>query len=138
MAVTRYSSGGIYEDAVGYSRVVVAAGYGGTTGWTAGTTALVNGVVRHPGEAYAQGVVALQAALFALERAGFARTDTVQTRMYVVDLPAHAEDVGRAHAEVLGSVRPAATMVGVAALVDAGLLVEVELVAWRPDDGSAA
>ena len=50
MAVERFSSGGIYEDEVGYSRVVVASGYGGHTGWTAGTTAMVNGVVAHPGD----------------------------------------------------------------------------------------
>ena len=54
MPVERFSSGGIYEDEVGYSRVVVASGYGGHTGWTAGTTAMVNGVVAHPGDAQAQ------------------------------------------------------------------------------------
>lgn len=138
MTIQRFSSGGIYEDTVGYSRVVVCPGHDGSTAWTAGTTALVNGVVRHPGDAYAQAMVAFQAALFALERAGFTRGDTVQTRMYVVDVAAHAEAVGRAHAEVLGSVRPVATMVGVAGLVDPDLLVEVEVVAWRPDGDSAA
>lgn len=138
MPVERYSSGGIYEEEVGYSRVVVTYGYGGASGWTAGTTAMVNGVVQHPGDAYLQGLVAFQAALFALERAGFARTDTVMTRMYVVGIEAHAEAVGRAHAELLGHVRPAATMVGVAALVHPQMLVEVEVVAWRPEDEPAA
>ena len=97
MPVERFASGGIYEDEVGYSRVVVASGYGGHTGWTAGTTAMVNGVVAHPGDALGQALVAFQAALFALERAGFSRTDTVQTRMYVVDVAANADAVGRAH-----------------------------------------
>ena len=97
MPVERFSSGGIYEDEVGYSRVVVASGYAGHTGWTAGTTAMVNGVVLHAGDAQAQAAVAFQAALFALERAGFSRADTVQTRMYVVDVAAHADAVGRAH-----------------------------------------
>jgi enamine deaminase RidA (YjgF/YER057c/UK114 family) len=138
VTIQRFSSGGIYEEAVGYSRVVVCPGHDGATGWTAGTTALVNGRVQHPGDAYRQALVAFQAALFALERAGFSPGDTVQTRMYVVGLASHAEAVGRAHAELLGRVRPAATMVGVAELVDPGLLVEVEVVAWRPDDGSAA
>lgn len=138
MSIQRYSSGGPYEESVGYSRVVVCPGYDGSTGMTAGTTSLVNGVVQHPGDAYAQAVVALQSALFALERAGFAPTDTVQSRMYVVDLATHAEAVGRAHAEVLGLVRPASTMVGVAALVDPAMLVEVEVVAWCADGGPAA
>lgn len=138
MSIERYPSGGPWEDVVGYSRVAVAAGHGGTTGWTAGTTATVNGVVQHPGDAYAQALVAFQAALFALERAGFAREDVVQSRMYVVDLAHHCDAVGRAHAELLGEVRPAATMVGVAGLVDRDMLVEVELVAWHPQDDSAA
>ncbi len=138
MPVERFSSGGIYEDEVGYSRVVVASGYGGHTGWTAGTTAMVNGVVLHPGDAQAQAAVAFQAALFALERAGFSRADTVQTRMYVVDVPTHADAVGQAHAALFDDIRPAATMVGVTALVHPQMLVEVEVVAWRPEDDSAA
>ncbi|MGB7982672.1 MAG: Rid family hydrolase [Candidatus Nanopelagicales bacterium] len=138
MAVHRFSSGGIYEDLVGYSRVVVASGFAGHTGWTAGTTALVNGVVQHPGDPQGQARVAFQSALFALERSGFARADIVQTRMYVVDLAAHCDAVGRAHADLFDEVRPAATMIGVSALVDPQMLVEVELVAWRPEDGSAA
>jgi enamine deaminase RidA (YjgF/YER057c/UK114 family) len=138
MPVERFASGGIYEDEVGYSRVVVASGYGGHTGWTAGTTSMVNGAVVHPGDAHAQAVVAFQAALFALERAGFSRADTVQTRMYVVDVATHSASVGHAHAEIFGAIRPAATMVGVSGLVHPQMLVEVEVVAWRPEDDSAA
>jgi enamine deaminase RidA (YjgF/YER057c/UK114 family) len=138
MPIERFSSGGIFEDEVGYSRVVVASGCGGHTGWTAGTTAMVNGAVAHPGDPRAQAVVAFQSALFALERAGFSRDDVVQTRMYVVDVAAHAEAVGQAHAQIVGSIRPAATMVGVSALVHPQMLVEVEVVAWRPQDDSAA
>jgi enamine deaminase RidA (YjgF/YER057c/UK114 family) len=138
MPVERFASGGIYEDEVGYSRVVVASGYGGHTGWTAGTTSMVNGAVAHIGDAQGQAAVAFQAALFALERAGFSRADTVQTRMYVVDVAAHADAVGRAHAEIFGGIRPAATMVGVSGLVHPQMLVEVEVVAWRPQDDPAA
>ncbi len=138
MPVERFASGGFYEDEVGYSRVVVASGYGGHTGWTAGTTAMVNGVVAHPGDPHGQALVAFQAALFALERAGFSRTDTVQTRMYVVDVATSADAVGRAHSQIFGAVRPAATMVGVSGLVHPEMLVEVEVVAWRPEDDSAA
>jgi enamine deaminase RidA (YjgF/YER057c/UK114 family) len=138
MPVERFASGGMYEDEVGYSRVVVASSYGGHTGWTAGTTSIVNGVLVHPGDAHAQAVVAFQAALFALERAGFSRADTVQTRMYVVDVATHAEAVGHAHSEIFGTIRPAATMVGVSGLVQPQMLVEVEVVAWRPEDDSAA
>ncbi|MCU0282295.1 MAG: Rid family hydrolase [Candidatus Nanopelagicales bacterium] len=138
MPVERYASGGPYEDVVGYSRVVVTHGPGGRTGVTAGTTALVNGVVQHPEDAYAQALVAFQSALFALERAGFARTDVIQTRMYLPAIARDADAVGRAHAMLFDEVRPAATMLGVAGLVDPAMLVEVEVVAWRPEDDSAA
>jgi enamine deaminase RidA (YjgF/YER057c/UK114 family) len=138
MSVERFSSGGVYEEQVGYSRVVVASGYAGSTAWTAGTTAMVNGEVAHPGNAQSQAVVAFQAALFALERAGFDAADVVQTRMYVVDVASNADAVGRGHAGLFADIRPAATMVGVSALVHPEMLVEVELVAWRPEDEDAA
>ena len=121
----RLGSGGPYEDRVGYSRVVVA----GDLAWTAGCTALVGGELVGAGDAYAQARAALGFALDQLARAGFALDTVVQCRMYVVDIAAHADDVGRAHAEVLGATRPAATMVGVPELIDPRLLVEVELVA---------
>ena len=66
---------------------------------------------------------------------GFDRDEVVQTRMYVL----RAEDteaVGRAHAELFGAVRPAATMLVVAGFVDPQMLVEVEVVASRPAPGA--
>lgn len=139
MPIDRFSSGGVYEDTVGYSRLVVARHFGGgATAWTAGTTSLVNGVVQHPGDAYGQTLVAFQSVIFALERAGFSRGDVVSTRMYVIDLQANAEAVGRAHAAVFSTVLPAATMVGTPALIHPDLLVEVEIVAWRPEEDPAA
>lgn len=136
--IERYGSGGPFEDSIGYSRVVATRGPGGETGWTAGSTSLIGGEVQHPGDPYSQALVAFQSALFALERAGFTRDDVVQTRMYLVDLPGHAAEVGRAHAALFAEVRPVATMVGTSALIDPGLLVEVEIVAWRTVDEPAA
>ncbi len=49
----------------------------------------------------------------------------MRTRMFVTS-PDHAEAVGEAHREVLGDVRPAATMVVVAALLDPRWKVEIE------------
>ncbi len=57
--------------------------------------------------------------------------DIVQTRIYVTDLD-RSQEVGRAHGEVLGEVRPLMTMVGVSGLVDPRMLVEIETVAWLP------
>ena len=130
--VVRLGSGGPYEDVVGYSRVVSV----GDQAWTAGCTALVDGTLVGEGDPYAQAVAALRFAVAWLGRAGFAAADVVHTRMYVVDVVANAEAVGRAHAEVLGAVRPAATMLGVPGLIDSRMLVEVELVAARAGAGS--
>jgi enamine deaminase RidA (YjgF/YER057c/UK114 family) len=54
----------------------------------------------------------------------------VQTRLYVRDI-ARWEEVGRAHAEVFGEIRPVTAMVEVSALVDPRMLVEVEATAFR-------
>ncbi|HET8662218.1 MAG TPA: Rid family hydrolase [Micromonosporaceae bacterium] len=128
----RFSSGGIWEETYGYSRVVVAGPW-----WlVAGTTATVDGVVRHVGDAYGQTVLAFRAALDALARAGAVAQDVVRTRMYVVGAE-HADAVGRAHGEVFGAVRPVSTLVVVARLIHPDHLVEVEVEAYRPA-GSAA
>jgi enamine deaminase RidA (YjgF/YER057c/UK114 family) len=124
---TRLGSGSPYEERWGYSRVVVS----GPTAWTAGCTAYVDGELVGGDDAYAQADAALRLALKSLERAGFGFEEVVQARLYVVDIESNADAVGRAHGDLLGDVAPAATMVGVTALVDPRMLVEVELVAHR-------
>jgi enamine deaminase RidA (YjgF/YER057c/UK114 family) len=121
----RYGSGGPYEASIGYSRVVSMNGIA----WTAGTTAVVDGELQGLGDAGEQAQVAIQQALAAIERANYKRTHIVATRLYVVDIAANADAVGRAHGAVFGDIRPAATMVGVVGLLDPRALVEVELVA---------
>jgi enamine deaminase RidA (YjgF/YER057c/UK114 family) len=115
-----------WEPVVGYSRIVVR----GDAAWVSGTTAVVDGVVTHPGDAAAQTRQVLTAIERALERAGFALADVVRTRMYVTDI-SRWEEVGRAHGEVFGGIRPASTMVEVSALIDPELLVEIEADAVR-------
>ena len=94
------------------------------------TAAVVDGVVAHPGDAAAQTREALAIITAALERAGFTMNDVVRTRIYVTDI-SRWEEVGRAHGEVFGDVRPASTMVQVAALLDPAMLVEIEADAVR-------
>ena len=122
------SSGGPWEDVYGYSRVVRA----GHLAWTAGCTSTVDGGVAHVGDAAAQTAQALRIALDALAGVGAEPGDVVRTRMYVADR-SFADAVGRAHGVVFGAVRPVATMVVVAGLIDPELLVEVEVEAWLGD-----
>jgi enamine deaminase RidA (YjgF/YER057c/UK114 family) len=126
-SVERFGSGGPWEAAFGYSRVVAA----GPWLLTAGCTSTVDGVVTQVGDPAGQTRVAIAVALDALARAGAGIDDVVRTRMYVV----RAEDtdaVGRAHGELFGAVRPVATMVVVAGLLHPDHLVEVEVEAFRP------
>jgi enamine deaminase RidA (YjgF/YER057c/UK114 family) len=126
MSTLRLGSGAPWEAVVGYSRVVVA----GDSAWVSGTTATVDGAVVHPGDAAAQTRVALTTIARALADAGFALSDVVRTRMYVTDISGW-EEVGRVHGEFFGDVRPATSMVQVAALIDPAMLVEVEADAVR-------
>jgi enamine deaminase RidA (YjgF/YER057c/UK114 family) len=126
VSVVRFGSETPWEAVVGYSRVVVH----GDMAWVSGTTATVDGAVVHPGDAGAQMRQALANVEEALERAGFTLADVVRTRMYVTDI-SRWEEVGRAHGEVFGDVRPATSMVQVAALIDPAMLVEVEADAVR-------
>jgi enamine deaminase RidA (YjgF/YER057c/UK114 family) len=121
-ARTNFGSGGPWEAAVGYSRAVRV----GNMIHVAGTTALDDeGRLVGEGDAYAQAKQALRNIRTVLERAGAGLADVVRTRIYVTDI-SRWEEVGRAHGEVLGDVRPAATMVEVARLIDPRMLVEIE------------
>ncbi len=128
--VRRISSGGPWEEAIGYSRAVVA----GPFVITAGCTSVVDGAVRHEGDAYAQTLEAFGVALAAVRTAGCSLTDVVQTRMYVLH-SRDCEDVGRAHSEFFRDVRPVATMVVVGGFLHPRMLVEVEVVAYRAVPG---
>jgi enamine deaminase RidA (YjgF/YER057c/UK114 family) len=126
VSVLRFDSGAPWEAVVGYSRVVVR----GDTAWVSGTTSVVDGAVVHPGDAGAQTRQALGTIRESLERAGFTLADVVRTRMFVTDI-SRWEEIGRAHGEVFGDIRPATSMVQVAALIDPAMLVEIEADAVR-------
>lgn len=126
VAINRIGSGGPWEALYGYSRAVAV----GPWIVSSGCTATVDGRVVHVGDAAAQTKVAFRIALDAIVEAGGAVGDVVRTRMYVTD-ESVADAVGRAHGELFGLVRPVATLVVVAGLVDPDQLVEVEVEAYR-------
>lgn len=117
------SSGAVWESVVGYSRAVRV----GPWVAVAGTTAAADGGGAVGGDDIAaQTREALRRIERALVEVGAGLADVVRTRIYVTDIGRWAE-VGRVHGQFFGSIRPAATMVQVAALIEPELLVEVEV-----------
>jgi enamine deaminase RidA (YjgF/YER057c/UK114 family) len=109
-----------FEPVAGFSRAVVV----GSTVHVAGTAPIPPDGSPTPDSAYEQARLCLSIIAEALERAGSGVEDVVRTRMFVTD-PAHWGDVSRAHGEVFGEIRPAATCV-VTALLDPSWKVEIE------------
>lgn len=117
------SSGTIWEQQVGYARALRV----GPLVYVSGTTATdEGGRLVGEGDAYAQAAYALAKIRRALEEAGATLEHVVRTRIFVTRA-ADWPEIGRAHAEALGHVRPVNTLVEVSGLIGAGYLVEIEV-----------
>jgi len=129
----RISSGSPYEPAIGFSRAVRV----GNMVFVAGTGPVqTDGTSSAPDDMEAQTRRCLEIINSALDQAGASLSDVVRTRMFVTDI-GQWDAAGRAHAEVFGQIRPAATMVEVRALADPSWLIEIEADAVVENNGSA-
>jgi enamine deaminase RidA (YjgF/YER057c/UK114 family) len=121
------SSGSPYEPIIGYSRATVCGDYVHVSG----STATVNGSLQHEGDAYGQAKVTLETVIAgALAEAGYSLADVVRTRVYCSDATA-MDGAAKAHGEIFGEIRPAATMLAGIQFINPAMLVEIEVDAWK-------
>jgi len=116
-------SGAPWESEVGYCRALRV----GEMIFVTGTAAVADdGSAFAPGDAYAQAKRCFELIERALWDLGADLSHVVRTRMFVTEISRWRE-YGRAHHEAFSEHPPAATMVEVKALIDPGLLIEVEV-----------
>jgi enamine deaminase RidA (YjgF/YER057c/UK114 family) len=117
----KVASGTRWEPLVGYSRAVRV----GPTVYVSGTTATdAHGSIVGT-DPYTQTRQILRNIEQALVACGATLADVVRTRIFVTNIT-QWEEIGRAHGEIFGAIRPATTMVEVRRLIDPAILVEIE------------
>jgi enamine deaminase RidA (YjgF/YER057c/UK114 family) len=124
----RIASGSPYEPVIGFSRAVVAGHHVAV----AGTAPVMPEGADPPPDAYGQARRVLQIVLAALAEAGAGPEHVVRTRTFLVRAQ-DWEEVGRAHGEVFGDVRPASTMIVVDGFLDPRWVLEMEADAILPE-----
>lgn len=114
------STGSAWEPKIGYSRAVRVGDLIAVTG----TVGLEADGTYGPNVA-SQTRRALEIILAAIEALGGKASDVIRTRMFLTDI-SRWQEVGEAHGEVFGQIRPATTLVEVSRLIDDAALIEIE------------
>jgi len=117
----KFSSGVIWEDIVGYSRAVKID----DRILISGTTAILDGKIAGKDDMYLQTKTIIEKIETVLIQAGSSLEDIIRLRIFVTDI-GRWEEAGKALGEKFRSVKPAQTLVGISALVDPDMLVEIE------------
>ena len=120
------SSGAKWEDIIGYSRAVIM----GNTIEVSGTVAVDDNGLVGKGDAYLQAKFIIQKIEHVLVQSGFSLDDVVRTRMYVTNI-SQWQEVGRAHGEFFGKIKPATSMIEVSGFIEPDYLVEIEVTAMK-------
>lgn len=121
------ASGAKWEDTVGYSRAVRI----GKAVEVSGTVSIKDGKIYGAKDPYLQTKRILEIIESTLAKAGARMSDVIRTRIYVTDI-GNWEQVGKAHGEVFGTIKPATSMVEIKALIDQEFMVEIEASAIVP------
>jgi enamine deaminase RidA (YjgF/YER057c/UK114 family) len=116
----RVASGSPFEKTIGFSRAVRA----GNRVVVAGTAPIWPDGSCDP-DPEVQARRCLEIITTALAEAGAGPEHVIRTRQYLTDAR-YADAVGRAHGAIFGEIRPASTMIVVAALLDSRWKVEIE------------
>ena len=120
--VRRHSaSASPYEATIGFARALRV----GDRIFVSGTAPVEPDGSSTPGDAAAQAERCFAIIAQAIGQLGGRIDDVVRTRMYLID-PTYAEAVGQVHGKLFGRVRPAATMLVVAALLRPEWRVDIE------------
>ena len=120
------STGSPFEKTAGYSRAVVD----GDFAFVAGTTGYDYTTMTMPGDVTSQSRNCFRTIAAVLREAGFTMADIVRATYYVTDA-ADADAHFAVCGEVLGEIRPAATLLVVAGLYKPEMKIEIEVTAKR-------
>jgi enamine deaminase RidA (YjgF/YER057c/UK114 family) len=120
------STGSPFETIAGYSRAVID----GNFAFVAGTTGYDYATMTMPSDVASQTRNCFRTIEAALTEGGFAMADIVRATYYITDVK-YADAHFAVCGEVLGDIRPAATLLVVAGLYKPEMKVEIEVTAKR-------